>query len=332
MRVYISNLSLCEDHYNEILVTIELCIAPETLSLNGKWLRTVLKRTLLHVGRKDRALLGPIVRSTLASVALLALVTGSGSVMEARAQSTNTVKFSTIVKRAKAGNVEAQLALGKAYEDGKGVKRDFLKAANWYKTALRQGDVEATFRLARLVHRGGGKLAQSPDLAAQLYRRAAQQGHSGAQNWLGFCYQFGFGLTADYARAVNWYRKAAEQGYPAAQNNLGMLYLSGKGVSQDLLKAAQLFRAAVKKRYSWAENNLGGLYEMGWGVRRSPKRAKDLYRSAAAGGNEQAKKNLKRLADAQAAADAKKAKAEAAAAAGAATPADKPKRVKITIE
>lgn len=243
-----------------------------------------------------------VLKSAAASLSVLAIVAFSNGTHQAAAQGTNSVKFSTIVKRAKAGNAKAQLLLGKAYEEGKGVKRDFLSAANWYKLALRQGDVEATYRLARLVHRGGGKLAQSPDLAAQLYRRAAQQGHSGAQNWLGFCYQFGFGLTLDYARAVNWYRKLAEQGFPAARNNLGMLYLSGKGVSQDLLKAAQLFRAAVKQRYSWAENNLGGLYEMGWGVRRNPKRAKDLYRSAASTGNEQAKKNLKRLADAQAAA------------------------------
>ncbi len=262
-----------------------------------------------------------LVKSILASLGLALLV--AVPVAEAQAQNNNSVKFSTIVKRAKAGNVQAQLALGKAYEEGKNVKRDLLAAANWYKRALRQGDVEATFRLARLVHNGGGKLAKSPELAAQLYRRAAQQGHSGAQNWLGFSYQFGFGLTRDYARAVNWYRKAAEQGYPPAQNNLGMLYLSGKGVSRDLLKAAQLFRAAVKKRYSWAENNLGGLYEMGWGVRRNSKRAKDLYRSAAASGNAQAKKNLKRLADAQ---------AEEAKAAQAAAPADEPKRVKITIE
>lgn len=273
-------------------------------------------------------MLGTTVKGALTSIALLGLVTSAGAITEARAQGTNTVKFSTIVKRAKAGDVQSQLALGEAYEEGKNVTKDFLSAANWYKRALRQGDVEATFRLARLVHRGGGKLAQSPDLAAELYRRAAQQGHSGAQNWLGFCYQFGFGQTLDYARAVNWYRKAAEQGYPAAQNNLGMLYLSGKGVSQDLLKAATLFRAAVKKRYAWAENNLGGMYEMGWGVRRSPRRAKDLYRSAAASGNEQAKKNLKRLADMQAAEDAKKAAAEAAAA----TPPAEPKRVKITID
>ncbi|MCP5080879.1 MAG: sel1 repeat family protein [Alphaproteobacteria bacterium] len=271
-----------------------------------------------------------VLKSTVASVALLGLLVLPVGTPQALAQSTNSVKFSTTVKRAKAGNAEAQLLLGKAYEEGKGVKRDFLAAANWYKLALRQGDVESTYRLARLVHRGGGKLAQSPDLAAQLYRRAAQQGHSGAQNWLGFCYQFGFGLTLDYARAVNWYRKSAEQGFPAAQNNLGMLYLSGKGVSQDLLKAAQLFRAAVKQRYGWAENNLGGLYEMGWGVRRSPKRAKDLYRSAAAGGNAQGKKNLKRLADAQAAADAKAA--AAAAAAAEAAKANEPKKVKITID
>ena len=94
-----------------------------------------------------------------------------------------SVRFSTIVKRAKAGNAEAQIALGEAYETGQNVQLDFLKAANWYKRALRQGNVEATFKLARLVHRGGGKLAKSPKLAAELYQRGARLGHAPSQNW-----------------------------------------------------------------------------------------------------------------------------------------------------
>ncbi|MEM7428084.1 MAG: tetratricopeptide repeat protein [Pseudomonadota bacterium] len=244
----------------------------------------------------------------LAGAAAIAVLVPPGAIVDVSAQQAGTekksVRFSTIVKRAKSGNAEAQLALGEAYENGRNVPVDFLKAAKWYKRALRQGNIEATFRLARLVHRGGGKLAKSPELAAELYQRAARQGHPSSQNWLGYCNQFGFGVTQDYAKALNWYRKAAEQGDPAAQNNLGMLYLSGKGVSRDFIKAAQHFADAVKKRYPWAENNLGGLYEMGWGVRKNMKRATDLYRAAAASGNEKAKKNLKRLALARAASSA----------------------------
>lgn len=242
-------------------------------------------------------------RAALSAGAVAIALAVSGAPDEAGAQEKKkSVRFSTIVKRAKAGNAEAQIALGEAYETGRNVPKSYLKAANWYKRALRQGNVEATFKLARLVHRGGGKLAKSPKLAAELYQRGARIGHAPSQNWLGFCNQFGFGVTQDYAKAVNWYRMAAEQGDPGAQNNLGMLYLSGKGVSRDIVKAAQLFSDAVKQRYSYAENNLGGLYEMGWGVRKNMKRARDLYRSAAASGNEKARKNLKRIALAQAAA------------------------------
>ncbi len=241
----------------------------------------------------------------------MVLQTAAGGAL---AQETGTpLQFTVIVNRAKIGDAEAQLALGEAYEKGQNVEKSYLKAATWYKQSLRQGNLEATFRLARLLHRGGGKLAKSPELAAQLYRRGAQMGHAKSQNWLGYCNQFGFGMAQDYSKALSWYRKSAEQGLAIARNNLGMLYLSGKGINQDYVKAARLFTAAVKQRYPWAQNNLGGLYEMGWGVRKNAKRARDLYRAAAAAGVEQAKKNLKRVTLAQARADAKAAARASAA-------------------
>ncbi len=262
------------------------------------------------------------------AVVIACSVAGVPSEVGAQEKKKKSIRFSTIVKRAKSGNAEAQIVLGEAYEKGRNVPVDFLKAATWYKRALRQGNVEATFKLARLVHKGGGKLAKSPKLAAELYQRAARLGHGPSQNWLGYSNQFGFGVTQDYAKAVNWYRKAAEQGNAAAQNNLGMLYLSGKGVSRDFIKAAQFFADAVKQRYPWAQNNLGGLYEMGWGVRKNMKRARDLYRSAAGAGNEKAKRNLKRLALAQAATAAAE-QAQQNTAAGQVTTSDG--QVKITI-
>ena len=68
---------------------------------------------------------------------------------------------------------------------------------------------------------------------------------------------------------------------------------------------------------------------MGWGVRQNAKRAKDLYRSAASVGNEQAKRNLKRLAQAQAEGDARKLAEEAAEAGGTVGPDG---QVRITVE
>ena len=53
--------------------------------------------------------------------------------------------------------------------------------------------------------------------AVKWYRKAAEQGHSDAQNNLGACYDEGDGVAVDKAEAVKWYRKAAEQGHSDAQ-------------------------------------------------------------------------------------------------------------------
>ena len=53
-------------------------------------------------------------------------------------------------------------------------------------------------------------------------KKAAEQGHAGAQLALGFMYAYGRGVPEDDTEAVKWYRKAAEQGHAEAQNSLGV--------------------------------------------------------------------------------------------------------------
>ena len=43
--------------------------------------------------------------------------------------------------------------LGELYSNGIGIKRDYAKAAEWYKRAADAGDREAMFALAMLRHR-----------------------------------------------------------------------------------------------------------------------------------------------------------------------------------
>ena len=59
--------------------------------------------------------------------------------------------------------------------------------------------------------------------AVQWYRKAAEQGHRGAQERLGWCYRLGYGVTKDKTEATKWYRKAAEQGHKPAQEALEKL-------------------------------------------------------------------------------------------------------------
>jgi tetratricopeptide (TPR) repeat protein len=97
---------------------------------------------------------------------------------------------------------------------------------------------------------------QSYGQAVQWYRKAAEQGHAGAQYSMGRMYDLGWGVAEDNIQAVQWYRKAAEQGYAGAQYNLGMMYDHGWGVTKDNDQAVQWYRRAAKQGYAVAQGEL----------------------------------------------------------------------------
>ena len=211
------------------------------------------------------------------------------------AQSVEKVPFEKRLKLASVGDEEAQLSVGLAYETGTKAKVSKVEAAKWYRKAADQGNIEAKYRLARLLQEGEGGVAKDVNAAAKLYQEAAAAGNIEAQNWLGYSYEHGLGLAVDYAKAAEWYRKAADAGLAIARNNLGLLYLNGKGLSRDYEQAFKLFDEAAKQGDMWAINNLGGMYEMGWGTKANKAIALQLYGQAATKGNPHAEDNVRRL-------------------------------------
>ena len=95
--------------------------------------------------------------------------------------------------------------------------------------------------------------------AVDCFRKAAEQGHAAAQNWLGYCYYQGYGVAKDYPEAVKWYRKAVEQGNAAAQNNLGLCYQYGNGVDKNYPEAVKWYSKAAEQGYADAQKKLENL-------------------------------------------------------------------------
>lgn len=58
--------------------------------------------------------------------------------------------------------------------------------------------------------------------AIEWWRKAGDQGHIKAQYSLGEMYRTSKGVKQDYTKAFKWFRKAAEQGDGSAQFNLGV--------------------------------------------------------------------------------------------------------------
>jgi uncharacterized protein len=71
-----------------------------------------------------------------------------------------------------------------------------------------------------MFYEQGSGIAVNLDKAIVWYTKAAEQGHSGAQNNLAMCYHDGVGVSVDEDRAIEWYTKAARQGHEGAITEL----------------------------------------------------------------------------------------------------------------
>ena len=138
----------------------------------------------------------------------------------------------SLLAKANAGELGAQVQLGDAYFRGKGVRRDYARAAIWYRKAADQGDADSQYMLGGLYHLGEG--VQQDDAQAFAWSmKAAEQGQKEAAFFISTCYRDGQGVAKDDVKGMVWLRKAAEQGVPGSQFVLASFYHSGIGVPQD---------------------------------------------------------------------------------------------------
>ncbi|MGO8915185.1 MAG: tetratricopeptide repeat protein [Stellaceae bacterium] len=138
--------------------------------------------------------------------------------------------------RAKAGDALAQYRLGTLYALGKGVDKDYARAAPLLRAAAESGIAEAQYDYAVLCENGFG-VPQDAAQALEWYRKAAAQGNADAALSLGNAFAKGIGAPRDMAEASQWFRRAAEFGLVDAQYNLGFLYENGEGVTKSPVDA-----------------------------------------------------------------------------------------------
>lgn len=156
-------------------------------------------------------------------------------------------------------------------------KKEFLSA---WDAANEEDDGESMNFLGRCYEFGYGT---EKDLkhAAFWYRRSADSGCAAGQYNLGRFYAEGIYVEQDMPMAIAYYRKAADQNYTNAQVRLGNCYFSGEGVERDYEKAAKLYRKAADAGDGVAQYNMGLCYSNGYGVTKNPVMALDMYFKAA---------------------------------------------------
>lgn len=145
--------------------------------------------------------------------------------------------------------IQQELQLGSAYLVGKGVPKDEVQAAYWF-------------------------------------RKAADQGDPGAQNQLGYLYTYGIGVARDDAQAFRWFARAAGAGWQPAKLNMAVMYLRGTGVARDPQLGWDLLNELATKGNARAQDYLGVMYMGGsYGIHQDHQVAEEWFSKSAKGKN-----------------------------------------------
>jgi TPR repeat protein len=198
-------------------------------------------------------------------------------------------------RAAELGSPDGMFNLFRAYTTGRGVGRpDAAQARAWLDQAAAAGSLDAKKELARIApgeyDQRGGDLAVAAFAAygrkdyvtsAQLYRQAADLGHTNAMVALGVHYRQGLGVGQDLTVAVRWFRAAAERGDPAGQAQLGFAYEDGEGVPENWGEMRRWCEKSAAQIHQLGLNCVGRLYQFGMAVPMNREKARVWFERAA---------------------------------------------------
>lgn len=146
-----------------------------------------------------------------------------------------------------------------------------------------------------MVELGEIYLKDNPNEAAKLFTKAANLGNSLGVYWLGFCYEMGYGVERNFAKAEECYVRANKKGKLAATYRLGCLHYEGDGyLPQDYAAAANYWLQGAKKKVAISQYNYGVCCINGIGVNKNEKEGLKWIKKAAKYGNKQALDYLKK--------------------------------------
>lgn len=201
-------------------------------------------------------------------------------------------------KAAAQGHRRAQLNLGTLYFRGQGVPRDLIQARAWLEQAALDGDVYATYALGRAMSESAGQASADSTRAADLFRRAAEMGHTLAALRYGLALAEGAGVKQDLPAAQRWLIQAQQSGVPEAALALGDMAVRtpatrDKAANEKILKSAiSWYEAAAGAGVASGQFKLANAYLAGSGVARDPVQAQLWYSRAAQQGLAEAQQAL----------------------------------------
>lgn len=166
-------------------------------------------------------------------------------------------------------NVTAQYNLGTLYAQGRGVKRDFVEGAYWFRKAASEGDQQAEemFLKCTLDYARGSieKNTSYKELFEKmlLFVERIYPGRDNIQAANDELYEIAayFFNKKDFGKAEKFFRAAAEFGDEGrSQNILGVLYNAGAGVEKNDLYALYWFDRAADHGIEAAATDRDGIF------------------------------------------------------------------------
>lgn len=105
--------------------------------------------------------------------------------------------------------------------------------------------------------------------AFPLFIAASKHGHAEAGYRAALCYEFGWGCSKDFQKAVQFYRQSASKNHPGAMSRLGRACLVGDmGLGNRYREGLKWLKRAAESadfQYNSAPYDLGLLHETGYG-------------------------------------------------------------------
>ena len=188
---------------------------------------------------------------------------------------------------AKQNQSSALYALGRLHYDGKGKKKDLIKAKEFFLRAATQDMSTADYMLGYMAETGAAGPVDYLE-AERKYLKAATKGHLQAQKKLGDLY-YDLKLGKDKkAKATQWYLKAAEQGDLHSQYRVAVMYYNGKYY----YAARKWFQIAADRDHASAQSYLGYMHDRGLGGPKNLDKAFELYKKSATNGDRVGMYNL----------------------------------------
>ncbi len=169
-------------------------------------------------------------------------------------------------------NTWAHLFLATMYQQGKGVKVNYLKARELLQKAV--NDIkdkspsfklgEALFFLAQSYHYYTNNINRDIDKAIKLYKEAdVKHGYNRANYSLGYIYLNGKYVKKDYKKSFHYFSRGALLWDVECLSQMGRAYYYGYGTGVNHSKALKYFKRAASKNHLFSQFMIGKIYLMG---------------------------------------------------------------------